>query len=191
MNKDGKILIGFDLDGVIIDHSKVKILLAKKLGFKVSKKQIPADIMIKLLPDSVYQILKYGLYDDPKTALKAELMSGFKRFLNVLIKKNIPFLAISRRKRNFEIPVQLLKKYNLWGSDLFHSRNVYFVSGPNDKNNLGIKLGVTHFIDDEPQVLEGLTAIKNKYLFDPYKSFKKSPYVKVTSWKELASKIKF
>ncbi len=190
MDTSTKKIIGFDLDGVIIDHSKNKIILARELGYKISKNQIPANILAQIMPTSVYKRLKYDLYDNPISALRAGLMPGVKKFILLLKKEKTPFLIISRRKGNFGIPIKILKKYGLWGAALFNDQNVNFVSCGEDKNTKAIELGVTHFIDDEPGVLDHMTGVKNRYLFDPYNSFPQTSYIKVSSWNELHSQLK-
>ena len=57
---------------------------------------------------------------------------------------------------------------------------------PEDKNTKAVELGVTHYFDDEPRVLEKLVDVKNKFLFDPIDALKNSGYARVKSWKEIA-----
>ena len=40
-----KIFIGFDLDGVILDHAPNKIRLAKTFGFKIKKRHFQAQVI--------------------------------------------------------------------------------------------------------------------------------------------------
>ena len=42
--------IGFDFDGVIIDHTKNKIKKAKELGYTIRAEEIPSEKLKKLIP---------------------------------------------------------------------------------------------------------------------------------------------
>lgn len=180
-----KNIIGLDLDGVILDHSMSKISIAKKLGFTINKFQTPSEIISKLLPLPVYQEFKYYLYDDPKTALSSSLIPGVGILLNKIKKLNTPIFIISRRKNNFHIPIKLLKSHNLW-PEFFNEKNVFFVLNPEDKNIKAKKLNITHFVDDEPEILAKIVDVKNKYLFDPLDVFKDSTYNRIKSLKEFS-----
>ena len=179
-----RVFIGFDLDGVILDHAPVKIKLAKNFGFDIKKHQTPSEIINKIItPRSTYLEFKHALYENPETALSPKLLPGIVAFLSRIKKAKIPFALISRRK-SIDIPTQLLKKHKLW-PQYFNKDNVYFVEKPEDKDVRAIKLGVTHYIDDEPKVLSKLVSVKNKYLFDPLDSYKDSPFLRVKSWREM------
>ena len=175
-----KKIIGFDLDGVIIDHSKAKVSLAEKLGYRVNILETPASIIRTLMPKDSYKKLKNTLYDHPVIALKSPLMFGVRERLEDLREKNVPFFLISRRQ-TAKMPIELLKKHRLW-PDFFNENNVSFVKERRDKNTRAIELGVTHYIDDEPEVLAELVDVKNRFLFDPLDIFKETLYKKIRSW---------
>ena len=184
MPSKNKIFIGFDLDGVILDHAPNKIQLAKSFGFDIQRHQTPSEIINKIIvPRSKYLEFKYALYEDPRTALDVPLIPGAVSFIKNVTKAKIPFALISRRK-SAENAILLLKKHKLWPK-FFNENNVSFVMEPEDKDVKAIELGITHYIDDEPKVLAKLTSVKNKYLFDPLGAFPKAPFQRVKSWKEL------
>ena len=183
-----KKIIGFDMDGVIIDHSARKVKLAKNFGFKIKKNQTPSEIIKKLIaPLPVYRDFQHALYDKPATALLSPLMRGVEPTLKKLKKSQIPFFLISRRKEK-ETAQALLVKHGLWPK-YFNEGNTFFVPEPEDKDKKAKELGVTHYFDDEQKVLDALSSVKHKFLFDPIGVFKNPPtpkkYRRIRSWKDV------
>ncbi|PIR42025.1 MAG: hypothetical protein COV30_00715 [Candidatus Yanofskybacteria bacterium CG10_big_fil_rev_8_21_14_0_10_37_15] len=179
----GEKIIGFDLDGVIIDHVSNKIKLAKKFNLNLDKKQTPSEILRTLMTEIQFRELQNMLYDDPKISLSAPLMRGVADVLLKIKNKNIPFFLISRRK-NKNIPIKLLAKHGLWPK-YFNQKNSYFVKKTADKEIQSKILGTSHYFDDNSKVLEALVSVKNKFLFDYLEVFKNSKFKRVTSWKEI------
>src|SRR3989344_3296226 len=153
-NPQKDVFIGFDLDGVLIDHTKIKIFLAAKKNIKLNPKQTQSEIIKALVPASVLKKIQYELYDHPKTSILSPLMPGVKTILNKLKKKNIKFALISRRK-NQESAIRLMKLRGLW-PNFFTKENSFFVTKAEEKNTQAKLLGVTHFIDDEKNILDHL-----------------------------------
>jgi len=186
MNKNqvkNNIVMGFDMDGVIIDHSRQKILLAKKAGFNIKRTQTPSELMNSLIPLPQYRELLNLLYNHPEIGLASPLMPEVKQSLSTIQKKNIPLFLISRRK-NGTIAVKLLVKHGLWPK-YFNESNTHFVKEVNDKETTAKKLGITHYIDDEQKVLNALISVKNKFLFDALGVFKNSGHARVESWRDI------
>ena len=180
-NPQKDVFIGFDLDGVLIDHTKIKIFLAAKKNIKLNPKQTQSEILKSLVPASVLEKIQYELYDHPKTSILSPLMPGVKTILNKLKKKNIKFVLISRRK-NQESAIRLMKLRGLW-PNFFTKENSFFVTKAEEKNTQAKLLGVTHFIDDEKNILDHLNQVKNKFLFDRLSVFKdNSSYFRILSW---------
>ncbi len=183
MPKSKNKIIGFDLDGVILDHTTNKLNLAKGFGWKLKPEQTHSEIIKNIMPKRALDQLKSALYDDPKTSLRSPVARGARNILSE-IKKKYPYFLISRRKKP-EIAIRILKFKKLW-PEFFNENNTFFVSEPKDKNKIGKRLGITHYIDDEPKVLSVLIDIKNRILFDPFNSpLHTANFVKVKSWKEL------
>ena len=180
---DSGMFLGFDLDGVIIDHTLVKIELAKKFGLTVNKRQTHADNLYRLLGPTKYNEFKHYLYDDPQIAVAGVLMPGANFVLRSLKKRKIPFVVISRRKGNHDIPVNLLRKCGLW-PDVFNWQNVFFVQDREGKNTKAVSLGISHFMDDELRALEQLVDVPMKYLFDPYKAISDCCFRRIVSWRQ-------
>ena len=173
--------VGFDMDGVIIDHTLPKIRLAEKYGFSITPEQTPSDILRNIMPEKIRKEFQHMLYSDSKIALSAPMMRGVKPALREITKRGIPFALITRR-RDPAVTIQLLEKHGLW-PNFFHEKNTFFVLAPEDKNTKAIELGLTHYLDDELKVLKALTDVENRFLFDKYGVFSEDDlYKKVFSW---------
>lgn len=180
--------IGFDMDGVIIDHTIPKIRLAEKFGFSITPEQTPSDILKNLMPEKIRKEFQHTLYSDLKIALESPLMRGAKPALREIVKSGIPFVLITRRK-DPEVAMRLLERHGLW-PEFFHEKNTFFVIEPEDKNAKASELGLTHYLDDELKVLNALIDVENKFLFDKYDSFPDMTlYPKISSWQEFLEKI--
>lgn len=183
-----KSFIGFDMDGVIIDHTEMKIKLAAEYGWTLTPKQTPSEIIETLFPETVFNDLKNRLYCDPKDSIMSSVMPGVKDALDILKRRAMSYVLISRRKKP-QMAVALLRARGLW-PDYFCEENVFFVSTPEDKNIKAVELGVTHYVDDEVNVLSKLTDVKHKFLFDSEHAFSYiTEYPRVTSWSELIERI--
>jgi len=181
--KNAEKIVGFDLDGVIIDHSSAKILLANKFGFTIDKENTSSDKFKLIIPKSSLREIQSILYDKTHDQ---PLFNGAKQVLMKMIKNKTKLYLISRRRAGVarEMAIIILKKRGLW-PQVFNEKNVYFVETPEEKNLNAGKLGVTHYIDDEKGVLAIINSVPNKFLFDPFNTGEKSDYYKVNTWKEL------
>lgn len=182
-----KKVIGLDLDGVIVDHTRMRIRLAKKYGYNLKPKQTPPEILKKHIPTPYRQLVKYFLYTHPDLSQKADLIPQIRLALQYLKKSNNPFYLVSRR-REVPLAIGLLKKRGLWPA-YFNEKNAFFVATTEEKNEKAKALGITHYIDDEMRVLAALQSVKNKFLFDLHGALKKGEYVRVKSWPELLKKL--
>lgn len=181
-------VIGFDMDGVLLDNSDAKIKLAKKHGFELKLHHTPSEIIKTILPQVILEKLQKTLYDNQPVALSVPLMRGTRTILSELNKNKIPIFLISRRKLP-EIAIKILKKHLLWPR-YFNEKNSSFVIHPEDKDKEAVKIGVTHYIDDELKVINALINVPNKFLFDPFNVFEKADhYIKVKSWAEFKKKV--
>src|SRR3989344_3981817 len=118
-------IIGFDMDGVIIDHADRKVYIAKKLGYKIKIEHTPSEILKGMMPLKTYRHLQHLLYDNLKTSIHSPLVSGIKPILAKIKKQNLPYFLISRRK--IEGPaIRLLSSHGLWPK-YFNEKNTFFV----------------------------------------------------------------
>lgn len=178
---DKKPVVGFDMDGVILDNADSKLRIARKLGFNIKLHHTPSEIIRTVLPQVVLEKLQKLLYDNHKVALSTPLMRGARKILADLDKRNIPIFLISRRKIP-EVAVKILRKHSLWPR-YFNENNSFFVDEPKDKNTRAAKLGITHYIDDELKVLNVLSKVPNRFLFDQFNVFEEAEhYTKINSW---------
>jgi len=186
--RNHKKIIGFDLDGVILDHTMNKLQLARRFGWELKPEQTPSEAIRRIIPEPVLNQLQGLLYDDPKISLLSPVMRGAKNALEELRNRH-PYFLISRR-RNPQWAVNILKFKRLWPK-FFNEKNAFFVTKPEDKNKMCLELNVTHYIDDELKILEELAGVENKILFDAHNSFPHlTRFRKVGSWKELIDLIR-
>lgn len=183
MSKNENLIIGFDLDGVIIDHTENRLKLAKKFGFDLDPPQSHPEVIGNLIPEKALEELKNQLYHDPSIALSAPLMPGAMEVLEKFQSEDRPIFLISRRKKS-GMAVRLLEQHGIWPK-YFNETNTFFVSRPEDKNVKAMELGITHYIDDELKVLQKLAYVQNRFLFDQFKIQEESDlYRKIASWGE-------
>lgn len=186
MNKP---IIGLDLDGVIIDNSKIKLAIAKKLGFDLNIKETPSEIIKTKLPHEKLRQLQILIYDDPIVSLGLPLMRGAKEVLTKIKKRGFKYYLISRRRKP-EIAIEFLKDKKLWPA-YFDIANSFFVTEPKEKNEKSEKLGINSFLDDELHVLAEMDHVKNRFLFDPFDvCHDLGSYIrKVQNWKQFLSQL--
>ena len=68
--------VGLDLDGVIIDHTKNRLVLARRFGYRLKAKETASDVFKCLLPAQIKRKIQKYLYDDPVFGLGAPLRRG-------------------------------------------------------------------------------------------------------------------
>lgn len=177
-------IIGFDLDGVIIDHTQNKIRIAARYGITLSLEDTSPARMWSIIPPKYNQEIRDQMYDDTDEALSAPLMEGAYSGLAKLREQHIPYFLISRRKKPIHA-IHLLERRELWGK-YFIPENTFFVDEPEEKDAVARKLGVTHFIDDETRVLDALSSVENRILFDARNLCSdKKEYRCVENWSQL------
>mgnify|MGYP001559401185 CR=1 FL=1 len=89
-----KKVIGFDMDGVIIDHTKNKIRAAKKFGVFIKKEEAPSDIIRKKFSHPLYEQFRNYLYNDLAIKFKPGLIPGVSAVLNKITNRKInPYVS--------------------------------------------------------------------------------------------------
>ena len=178
-------ILGFDMDGVLVDNNPLKLKIVQNMGYKAKLSDTPSELIRRILSPEDLKAMQIALYHDLQTSLGAELMPGLTGLLDKICAKNIPYFLISRRSEA-GIAVELLKARGLWPK-YFNEKNVFFVITAEDKNTKAKELGVTHYVDDEIKVLCPLSFLPNKFLFDHMRVFPgHESYTKVASHEELA-----
>lgn len=164
--QERKKVIGFDMDGVIIDHTDHKLKLLREKGFNLTKEETPSDILREYIPRDILREIQRSLYNDPSRVSEAVLMPGAKEGLRAVRDSGIPYFFISRR-RTPEIAKEILTAHGIW-PEFFNDTNAFFVEEVEHKNDVAKNLGITIYIDDETRVLDKLVSVENRVLFDPF-----------------------
>jgi phosphoglycolate phosphatase-like HAD superfamily hydrolase len=177
--------IGFDLDGVIVDHTQNKMLIASRYGITLSPEETHAERMSAHFTPEMYREIKMQLYDSTDEALDAPLMHGAYGAIAKLHEHHVPYFLVSLQKNPMHA-AHLLERRGLWGK-YFTPENTFFAKNPEEKYALASRLGVTHFIDDEPSILDIMHDIPHRILFDARELFpEKHAYQHAQSWSDLA-----
>lgn len=187
--QEKRCVVGFDMDGVIIDHAPNKIALAKRYGITLALTNTHSERLPLIIARDAYKDFQKELYGTSDFALSAEVMVGAEATLRWLRNRGIPFMLISRRKKP-ENAIALLTRRGLWGT-YFSDKNAFFVATPEEKNVVAVREGVTHFIDDERKVLAAMPDIRTRFLFDSFRQFEdEKEFERVFDW-EMVQKIFF
>lgn len=182
--------IGFDFDEVILNHRDNKIKIASFLGVNLRQKDTPSDIVRFKMPPPTHEHFQNLLYHHPQYALGAPLFGGAKFGLAEIKRTGASCFLISRHP-NPVIATEIMKQKGLWPS-IFNEENAYFVNTKEDKNLKAKELRIEIYIDDQPSVLEAMTSVPHRFLFDPlgvYSGFS-GDYEKIYSWKDFVEKVK-
>ena len=182
-------IVGLDLDGVILDHSKNKIRYADLFGVSLTLRQTPSEIMETIVDPVVYGSIQKMIYGDPAIASHTPLITGARSGLMRMKRAGILPVLISRRFPS-EFAVMALKKHGLWGA-IFSYQNAFFVREKKDKDTVASRLGINTYLDDEPSVLRELASVKTKFLFDPMDAYRgaENDFARVHSWSEFIRQI--
>lgn len=177
-------IVGLDLDGVIIDHTANKIRLAAQYGYVLTPLETHAERMGDMLPEEVYRSIKSELYNQTDGADASPLMTGAYTGLATLKENGIPFYLISLQQ-NPMFAQHLVEIHGLWGN-YFTPENIYFARNGHQKSRIASDLGVTHFVDDEVNILELMETVSRRVLFDAFNQYpKRDNLFSVTNWGQL------
>ncbi len=178
-------VVGFDLDGVIIDHTQNKIRFAARYGVVLTSEQTHSEVMGSYFPPELYREIKGQLYESSPEALEAPLMEGAFNTLAAVREAGIPYFLVSLQKNPMHA-THLLEERGLWGT-CFTPENTFFAGNAEGKHHHAKALGVTHFFDDEPNILQIMESVPHRVLYDPRGLFlEPKPYVRVSRWDEIA-----
>lgn len=182
MNKRTRHVVGLDLDGVLVDHTENRMKFARAFGVKLAPWETPSEVMRKKIDGPTYGKIQWLLYDNPATALTPPLVSGAREGLLYLHENRTPYFLISRRGYP-DRAVELLMKHDLW-PHYFGPHNAFFVAQKEDKDEKASALGIQAYLDDEASVLEALSSVPQKFLFDPHRAHHEAQgdFERVFSW---------
>ena len=177
-------IIGFDLDGVILDHTANKIRLAAQYGVTLTPEETHAERMGGFFSEDIYRAIKAELYNQTDGREASPLMKGAFAGLATLREHNVPYLLISLQQ-NPMFAQHLIELHGLWGT-YFTQENTFFAKDGNEKSLRARDLGVTHYVDDEGNILDLMQSVSTRVLFDSFDQFPdRENFVRVTNWGEL------
>ena len=190
MEKDksrcGKLNIGLDLDGVIIDHTQSKIKTARCLGFKIKPQETQSEMIRNIIPIEKYKKLQKVIYgrmtlDAPPTPL---VLKTLKR-----LSKDYEVFIISRRGKRWVSSARgWLRKYKIF--KIIPKKNIVFVEKEGDKNFWCQKLKIKVFIDDKLKVLKTLSFVPHPIFYNLHQVSINKKFLEIKSWKELPGLLK-
>lgn len=162
--------LGFDLDDVIIDHTKNKQKVAKRLGFLLEPKNTAVPRLGKLIPKKIYRALRDKTYGS--LSLSAPSVPGVKKIIKFLEKKGHQIIIVSRRyPENRKVALDWLEKEHL------NHLPTFFVDSDEDKLKLARKNRLEAYIDNDPRIV---TLFQNQIpfpvLFDRFNVAKESSF---------------
>lgn len=179
--------IGFDLDGVLVDHTTWKQLLARKFGYVLTAAQTTSDAMKRIVADHHRREIQNLIYQDDRYALSPSLMPGARELLTALQTRAVRFTLVSRR-HDPDLARLLLEKLGL-RPGYFTDANTVFVGSIAEKADACSRHGVTHYLDDETGVLSALAAVPNRYLMDPHGDAPDGPWTRVATLSEFGEAV--
>ncbi len=184
MTTPSSLFVGFDLDGVILDHTTNKIRLAARYGVHLTPEETHAERMGSLLPLDAYREIKAELYNAPGELEHSTLMQGAFDGLATLRDYGVSYALISLQQNPIHAQ-HLLEHHGLWG-EYFTPENMYFAKNGEEKSRFASEIGVTHFVDDEANILSLMPQVPHRILFDSFDQFSPEPdLLRVRSWSEL------
>lgn len=179
---NNKIIIGFDFDDVIIDHTKARIKKVRELGYKINFGRAIANRLrlSEIVKRGDYKIIQQYIYG--KATLKAPPVKDAIKIINKLA-KNYKLIIISRREPNFQnLAIRWLEQHRLLKN--IPRQSIFFSENDAGKNIIAEKIGVFLFLDDKTEVLDAMENVPHKILFDQFGTVKNFKFGKIKKWRE-------
>lgn len=185
-----KLAIGFDLDGVIIDHTSNKLAAARELGYALSARDTASGVLKSKMRQADYRALQRRIYGP--ASIDAAVMEGARKTIAELAGSHDLYI-ISRR--NAADGGDALGQAWLQKNEFLRSipkANVFFV--PHDivgaKNAVAERLGIAVYMDDQQKILDELSSVPHRLLFDPHDTESvDAPFRKIKTWQEFSATI--
>lgn len=159
-----KRILGLDLDGTIADHTSAKVILAHELGYELLPSQTTSKALRSEMPEDVYKVFRDRLYTE--RVLHSPPADGVLDALKKLRVHGWDFVIISRRYPDAQIPARQWIARELGG--LIPDKQICFVTEDAHKDTAVSAYGAAVYIDDQERVLNFLTTVDAKILFDPF-----------------------
>lgn len=178
-----KLFIGFDFDGVIIDHTLAKIKKAKELGYFIDSSETSSERFKDIIPWRHRVLIQSYIYG--KATLEASPVAGAIATIKELSGR-YNLVIISRRMIYSRIfAMKWLKKHNVL--KYIPRQSIFFSLTDRAKNTIAKKVGASVFIDDKTEVLDAMSDVPHKILFDPYcvNCDQNNRWRKIKKWQEV------
>ena len=175
-------LLGLDFDNTLVRYDNLFHQLALEKGL-ISQSVPPNKTLIRnhlrlLGKEKEFTLLQGEVYGC--RILEASATSGLYNALKELKTKSVPMVIISHKTQKpytgpahdlHKSALGWLEKNNFFSTDglNFSDNQVYFEPTKEKKISRIIDLGVTHYVDDLPEILEMIPSSISKYLFDPFR----------------------
>ena len=177
----GKLNIGLDLDGVIIDHTQNAIKVARGLGFKITKEDSHAEVLKRIMPKDSYENFKKAIYG--KLSIYARPMPYALPSIKRLANAGHTLSIISRRLEDKKYALSWLKDKGIM--EYIPRKRIIFVGDDSQKSLFAKDMGIDVFLDDKIEVLSYMENISYPVLFNALKlDINNDQYREVGSWKE-------
>ncbi|MDA2936331.1 hypothetical protein MYX06_03885 [Patescibacteria group bacterium AH-259-L05] len=175
--------VGFDFDGVIVDHTFGKIKKAKELGLDIKPHQTPSNRLENTIDQYLHKQIREYIYGEGTN--QAPIVDGSKKVLHILKQGGYELFIISRRGSRFQLNAMEWLEKNIPG--IFSIERILFVPKERAKDEACQKYNIDIYIDDKVSVLEKIKSVNKKFLFDPYNirnDFDLDDIQPVSSWNE-------
>ena len=201
-----KLSIGFDLDGVIIDHTSNKLRRARELGYVLEPGNTASGILKSRVNPAHYREIQRFIYG--LATLDAPPMDGALETIRILAPR-YDLSIISRRNTadgGDTIGFGWLERHGVL--DIIPRDRIAFVPHHivGAKNAVAEKWKISLYVDDQLKILRELPSVRTRILFDPFDVEKPIPGVesrgtyrgstsghliqKIEKWQELPAIIK-
>lgn len=157
---DNRVRIGFDLDGVIIDHRAHKLQQAAHFGYPLEPWQANTNFMATFMPKETYHAIQDNLYGE-LTLASPPVVGALETLANL---DAAFYIVAARTPANIRYAQDWLNKYRVF--DLIPADQIFFCGTSEDKRTYCEMLHLHAFMDDKLAVLESLPAGVARVLYD-------------------------
>ena len=152
--------IGIDLDGVLIDHTANKLLVAERLGYALEPWQVNSNLQRSLMSHEHVTAMQEEVYQG--MTLSAPPIPGALEHLREL--EGELYIVSARRLKVVRFAQQWLMRYGVF--DIIPAERIFFCESKHDKRAICDRLGITAFVDDQLDVLQLLSPRMKRILYD-------------------------
>ena len=181
-----KSALGFDLDGVIIDHTSNKLHKARELGYQLEPHDTASAVMKSRMALPHYREVQKHIYG-PQTITAPAIEGALETIEKLAFFCDLYIISRRDITSGMEQSAQAwLKKHGI----LEHTaeKQIFFV--PHDivgaKDEVARKFGIRVYLDDQLKILHELPSVAVRILFDPFwAETAPHPFLTIKKWQEL------